>query len=55
MVKWRFKGCPRCQGDVQVYDDVERCLQCGHEHDLHDSDFRPALKSAPRSGKTAVR
>jgi len=35
---WRFKGCPRCNGDVFLERDIggwyERCLQCGHNQDL---------------------
>jgi DNA-directed RNA polymerase subunit M/transcription elongation factor TFIIS len=35
---WRFKGCPKCGGDLFVdYDMVgwyEECLQCGYLHDL---------------------
>ena len=29
-----FKGCPRCQGDVQTardrFGEYVQCLQCGH-------------------------
>ena len=35
---WRFKGCPKCGGDLFVDYDVngwyEQCLQCGYLHDL---------------------
>lgn len=35
---WRFKGCPKCGGDVFVDYDVsgwyEQCLQCGFLRDL---------------------
>lgn len=32
--RWKLKGCPRCQGDMVVYNDYEQgiaesCLQCG--------------------------
>ena len=37
---WRFKGCPRCKGDMLVNQDhndwYEWCLQCGYRHDLID-------------------
>jgi hypothetical protein len=32
--KWKFRGCPRCHGDVYFEEDngdvYERCLQCGY-------------------------
>ncbi len=35
---WRFKGCPKCGGDLFVDCDLdgwyEECLQCGYLHDL---------------------
>ena len=35
---WRFKGCPKCGGDVFIDYDLngwyEECLQCGYLHDL---------------------
>ena len=35
---WRFKGCPKCGGDLFIDYDVngwyEECLQCGYLHDL---------------------
>jgi DNA-directed RNA polymerase subunit M/transcription elongation factor TFIIS len=35
---WRFKGCPKCGGDLFVDYDIngwyEECLQCGYLHDL---------------------
>jgi hypothetical protein len=37
--KWRFKGCPKCGGDLFVDYDLngwyEECLQCGYLHDLN--------------------
>ncbi len=36
---WRFKGCPKCGGDLFVDYDLngwyEECLQCGYLHDLN--------------------
>ena len=35
---WRFKGCPRCGGDVFIDYDLngwyEECLQCSCLHEL---------------------
>lgn len=35
---WRFKMCPRCEGDIFVDKDIstwyEKCLQCGYEREL---------------------
>ncbi len=35
---WRFRGCPKCGGDLFVDYDIngwyEECLQCGYLHDL---------------------
>ena len=34
MTKWKFRSCPRCNGDIYVERDndetYERCLQCGY-------------------------
>ena len=33
MVRWKFKSCPRCSGDIFIEGDIdgwyEECLQCG--------------------------
>ncbi len=38
MVLWKFKCCPRCQGDVFLDKGMdgwyEKCLQCSHEREL---------------------
>jgi len=44
MVKWRFKACPRCNGDVFIDSDIdgwyEQCLMCSFRRDLKDiSEF----------------
>ncbi len=35
---WRFKGCPKCKGDMLVDRDLDGwygwCLQCGYRHAL---------------------
>ena len=60
---WRFKGCPKCGGDLFVdYDMVgwyEECLQCGYLHDLktilevreEKAEKSPALVLAGRHKK----
>ena len=34
MVTWKFKKCPRCEGDIYTDWDLtswyEQCLQCGY-------------------------
>lgn len=34
MTKWKFKSCPRCDGDMFIDRDLhgwfEQCLQCGY-------------------------
>jgi len=36
---WRYKGCPRCRGDIFIDEDWDRayfkCLQCGYERELN--------------------
>jgi len=38
MVRWKFKSCPRCGGDLFIDREVdglyEQCLQCGYLHPL---------------------
>jgi len=38
MAVWKFKGCPRCGGDVFLDKDLEswyeQCLQCSYRHEL---------------------
>ena len=38
MVKWKFRSCPRCNGDIFVDKDLrgwfEQCLQCSYARDL---------------------
>ena len=28
--RWKLKGCPRCNGDININDEGENCLQCGY-------------------------
>ncbi len=38
MVKWKFRSCSRCDGDIFIDRDLygwyEHCLQCGYTGDL---------------------
>lgn len=38
MVMWKLKNCPRCKGDMFIYEDMdcwyEQCLQCSCRHEL---------------------
>ena len=38
MAMWKFKGCPRCLGDIFVDKDIdgwyEQCLQCSWRREL---------------------
>ena len=49
MAVWKFKGCPKCHGDVCLGVDFdgwyEECLQCS---------FRRALKSLDEFQETPV-
>jgi len=40
MGMWKFKNCPRCQGDLFIDKDLdgwyEQCLQCSYRHELKD-------------------
>jgi len=40
MANWKFRGCPRCQGDIFIDRDLdgwhEQCLQCSYNHELRD-------------------
>ena len=48
---WRFKSCPKCNGDLFVDRDidgwVEQCLQCGHTkylETIYELEKQPAAK-----------
>jgi len=40
MARWKFRSCPRCDGDMIVdrdqYGWYEDCIQCGYMGDLVD-------------------
>ena len=44
-MKWRLKSCPRCGGDIMIYDDYEgwheTCLQCGYDAVLENLEVLP--------------
>lgn len=49
MVMWKFKNCPRCQGDVFIDKDLngwyEQCLQCSYRRELRDiTEFKKQAK-----------
>ena len=48
MTMWKFKGCPRCRGDMFLERDqsawYEKCLQCSYQHELRSmSEFQVQL------------
>ena len=42
MVRWKFKSCPRCMGDVFIDRDIdgwyEQCLLCAYHRELKNID-----------------
>jgi DNA-directed RNA polymerase subunit M/transcription elongation factor TFIIS len=38
MAVWKFKSCPRCNGDLFVQHEIdgwyEECLSCGYQRDV---------------------
>ncbi|MEG3594382.1 MAG: hypothetical protein VX355_02700 [Chloroflexota bacterium] len=53
----RFKGCPRCKGDINknsdTYGSYLECLQCGHMVYLSDRSKR-TLRRHGSTDKTAA-
>jgi hypothetical protein len=53
MTMWKFKRCPRCGGDLFIYDDLdgwyEECLQCAYERELKNPE--PVRGTAVRKVK----
>ena len=41
IMQWKFKSCPRCDGDMFIESDLygwyQQCLQCGHVHSLRST------------------
>ena len=42
MAWWKFKSCPRCDGDMFIDKDLyyswyEQCIQCGYSGDLRST------------------
>ena len=41
MVKWKFRSCPRCDGDMFIDRDLygwyEQCIQCGYARNLRST------------------
>ena len=52
---WKFRSCPKCNGDVYVDYDIngwyEECLQCGYMHDLRAI---VEVKEKPREKKREI-
>ncbi len=61
MVMWKFRRCPRCNGDVFLdrdeYNWYEHCIQCGHARDLKSIDeFRKlSVESEERRSVAGIR
>jgi ribosomal protein S27AE len=58
MVVWKTKSCPRCAGDLFIYQDMdgwyEQCLQCSFERELKElAEFKskPTLAGGMRSNR----
>jgi ribosomal protein L37AE/L43A len=55
---WRFKGCPKCRGDVYLDKDsngwFEECLQCGHVQYLGSVSFVDKRAHARRNGEAVA-
>ena len=50
MLRWKLKSCPRCSGDLFIYQDIdswyEQCLQCCYWHEsksLDELEKQPVL------------
>ena len=56
MKRWRFKSCPRCNGDTFIDNDIdgwyEHCLMCGHTRDLPAEAVAHVAASAQAKKKT---
>ena len=43
MVTWKFKGCPRCKGDIFIDQETdgcyEHCLLCGYVREIETATF----------------
>ena len=55
---WRFKGCPKCRGDVYLDKDgngwFEECLQCGHVQYLEALTLADKPAYARRNGEAVA-
>jgi DNA-directed RNA polymerase subunit M/transcription elongation factor TFIIS len=51
---WKFKGCPRCHGDVFVDEDIDKtyvkCLQCGYEREMNKTVARDYSRRKEKAG-----
>ena len=55
---WRFKGCPKCRGDVYLDKDgngwFEECLQCGHVQYMEPLSFVDKQSYGRRNGEAVA-
>jgi DNA-directed RNA polymerase subunit M/transcription elongation factor TFIIS len=53
---WRFKSCPKCEGDLFIDSDMNgwyvQCLQCGYLSDL-DSMLKAKKEPVKKEAKLA--
>jgi DNA-directed RNA polymerase subunit M/transcription elongation factor TFIIS len=53
---WRFKSCPKCEGDLFIDSDANgwyvQCLQCGYLSDL-DSMLKAKRETSQKEEKLA--
>jgi len=50
MVTWKFKGCPRCKGDIFIDQETdgyyEHCLLCGYVREIETVTLASKGKSS---------
>ncbi len=56
MAMWKFKGCPRCAGDVFIEKDLdgwyEQCLQCSYRSELKNlAEFKEPVSTGRTQSK----
>lgn len=58
---WKFKSCPRCQGDMFIAKDTdgwyEQCLQCSCRHELKElAEFKeqPVMAGEKKAEKVKL-
>ena len=57
---WKLDSCPRCKGDMFLYEDVdgwyEQCLQCSYRHELKElaKPKEPLVPAGEKRAKSDV-